>query len=179
MSASIPTNVQEGMTSALLERRLRRIAWLAVIVLGFIQGWTNRQFINPDGVSYLDVADKYLQGDWTWAVNAYWSPLYSWLLGAALFLLRPSSYWEYPVVHLVNFLVYLSAFVCFEFLLFHVIRYQTESVSQSSSDESSLPTWAWQAVGYTLFLWCTGSHNITDVTPDMCVAALVFLGLRF
>ncbi len=176
MSVRIQTDSQEGMTSALLERRLRRIAWLAVIVLGFIQAWTNRHFINPDGVSYLDVADKYLQRDWTWAVNAYWSPLYSWLLGAALFLLRPSSYWEYPVVHLVNFLVYLGGFACFEFLLFQVIRYQAETVKRSSSDESILPTWAWLAVGYALFLWCAlVLITITDVTPDMCVAALVFL----
>ena len=43
----------------------------------------------PDGVSYLDVVDKYLQQDWAWAINIYWSPLYSWLLAGALYLIRP------------------------------------------------------------------------------------------
>ncbi|MGH9882789.1 MAG: hypothetical protein ACRD6N_15235, partial [Pyrinomonadaceae bacterium] len=156
-------------------KNLRRLAWLLVVILGLIQAWATRHFINPDGVSYLDVADKYIQHDWTWAVNAYWSPLYSWLLGAALYVLRPSSYWEYPVVHLVNFIVYLVAFGCFEFLLSQVVRHQSER-DRLSSDESFLPAWAWQALGYVLFLWCTlVLITITVVTPDMCVAAAVFL----
>ncbi|GGI05462.1 hypothetical protein GCM10011354_14220 [Egicoccus halophilus] len=32
-----------------------------------------------DGVSYLDIAEHYLAGRWDVAVNAYWSPLWSWL----------------------------------------------------------------------------------------------------
>ena len=35
--------------------------------------------INPDGISYLDIAEKYVRGDVWGAVNAYWSPLISWL----------------------------------------------------------------------------------------------------
>ena len=31
-----------------------------------------------DGVSYLDIGDAYFRGDWKAAVNAYWSPVYSW-----------------------------------------------------------------------------------------------------
>ncbi len=162
------------MTPSNLNSRLRRIAWILVVVLGLLQAWASRDFMNPDGVSYLDVADKYLQQDWTWAVNAYWSPLYSWILGAALFVLRPSSYWEYPVVHLVNFLIYLVCFVCFEFLLRQIIRYQTERSEESG--DAFLPVWAWQAISYTLFLWCTlVMITIEVVTPDMLVAASVFL----
>lgn len=167
------------MSPAFLHSRLRRIAWILVVVMGLVQAWAGRHFMNPDGVSYLDVGDKYFQQDWTWAINAYWSPLYSWVLGAALFVLRPSSYWEYPVVHLVNFLLYLLCFVCFEFLLHQIIRYQSERgepFERTSADESFLPTWAWQATGYVLFLWCTLVLITIDVvTPDMCVAASVFL----
>ncbi|MCS7080463.1 MAG: hypothetical protein NZ585_10515 [Chloracidobacterium sp.] len=35
--------------------------------------------INPDGVAYLDIAEKYARGNLCGAVNAYWSPLLSWL----------------------------------------------------------------------------------------------------
>ncbi|QUV78790.1 hypothetical protein [Chloracidobacterium thermophilum] len=35
--------------------------------------------INPDGIAYLDIAEKYARGDVWGAVNAYWSPLISWL----------------------------------------------------------------------------------------------------
>ncbi|MHC4720172.1 MAG: hypothetical protein ACYSYT_06835, partial [Planctomycetota bacterium] len=39
-----------------------------------------RYQINPDGISYISVAQKYLAGDFAGAINGYWGPLYSWLL---------------------------------------------------------------------------------------------------
>jgi len=156
---------------------LRMATWLVVIVLGFIHASAGRQEIQPDGVSYLDVADKYLAADWRWAISAYWSPLYSWLLGLALVVARPTPSWEYPLVHFVNFLVYVCAFACFEFFLRQLVRSQTEpSPASRDAAQISLPAWAWQIVGCVLFLWC-GLFLITlsSVTPDMCVAALVFL----
>lgn len=43
-----------------------------------------RHQINPDGVSYISIARKYLAGDIDAAINAYWSPLQSWLLAPLL-----------------------------------------------------------------------------------------------
>ena len=159
------------------DTRSRTATWLTVIVLGFLHAWAGRHVIEPDGVSYLDVADKYLAGDWRWAINAYWSPLYSWLLGLALLVGRPTSYWEYPLVHLVNFLVYVSAFACFEFFLSQLVRSQAE-LSKDSRDTAEIffPAWAWRLLGCVLFLWSTlFLITLSTVTPDMCVAALVFL----
>ena len=39
-----------------------------------------RYLLNPDAVSYIDVADRYASLDLTNAINGYWSPLVSWLL---------------------------------------------------------------------------------------------------
>lgn len=36
--------------------------------------------VNPDGISYLDIARRYASGDFQSAVNDYWSPLFSWLI---------------------------------------------------------------------------------------------------
>ena len=36
--------------------------------------------INPDGVSYISIAQKYLNGNFADAINGYWGPLLSWLL---------------------------------------------------------------------------------------------------
>ncbi len=36
--------------------------------------------LNPDGVSYITVAQKYLAGNFSLAVNGYWAPLFSWLM---------------------------------------------------------------------------------------------------
>jgi hypothetical protein len=133
--------------------------------------------MNSDGISYLDMGDAYWRGDWGMGVNANWSPLYSWILGLFLKALKPSAYWEYPLVHLVNFLIYVAALACFEFFLSNFIRYRRESGKDpGESGETTVPEWAWRALGYSLFVW-TSLVMITTgvVTPDMCVGGFVYL----
>ncbi|CAN5589643.1 hypothetical protein BH10PLA1_BH10PLA1_18050 [soil metagenome] len=74
----------------------RRLAWtrhllLPAIVITFLAiGFSllpgYRGQMNPDGVSYLTIARQYLAGHFADAVNAYWSPLYSWLLVPLLWM---------------------------------------------------------------------------------------------
>ncbi len=160
-----------------LARRLRILSWVVAVALGLLQAWSGRYEISPDGISYLDMGDAYLRGDWQMAINGYWSPLYSWLLGAALLVLKPSPYWEFPVAHLVNFVVYLGTLLSFAFLLNEVIRYhrmQAEAVA--GGGWRGLPEWAWVVVGYTLFLWSSLELiTLRYVTPDMLVTACVYL----
>ncbi len=61
-------------------RKTKVFFWSLAVSAGFIQAWGYRFYIEPDGVNYLDVADAYRRGDWSSAINGYWSPLYSWLL---------------------------------------------------------------------------------------------------
>ena len=46
----------------------------------------NRYGITPDGISYISIAQKYLDGNFGDAVNGYWGPLLSWLLVPVLAL---------------------------------------------------------------------------------------------
>jgi hypothetical protein len=39
-----------------------------------------RYEINPDGISYISIARRYLAGDLHGAINGYWGPLFSWAL---------------------------------------------------------------------------------------------------
>jgi hypothetical protein len=39
-----------------------------------------RYLLNPDQISYISIARHYAHGEWSEAVNLYWSPLLSWLL---------------------------------------------------------------------------------------------------
>src|ERR1041385_6100136 len=98
------------------ERRialLKRFLAIVGIAAAAIQASLSRNYLSsPDGVSYLDIADSYLRGDWHSAVNAYWSPLYSWLLAAVLFIFKPSGQNEFAVVKVVNFLAFLLALGC-------------------------------------------------------------------
>lgn len=158
-----------------LRRRIIAIFWFVAVVLGFVHMWAARHAMNSDGISYLDMGDAYLRGDWSMAINAYWSPLYSWLLGLAMFVLRPSSYWQFSVVHLVNFLIYLIALGSFHFFLREVIRYR-QCAESSGKGYVTLPEWAWLPLGYTLFIWSSLKLiTVSVVTPDMCVAAFVYL----
>ncbi len=157
------------------QSRLRVGFWSAAIVLGLIQAWAGRHVMNADGISYLDMADAYFRGDWKMAINGYWSPLYSWLLGLAMFSLKPSSYWEFAVAHLVNFGIYIFALICFDFFLRALITYQ-QSTQDSSQQLATLPDWAWMMLGYTLFIFVSLQMiTLQNVTPDMCVSGLVYL----
>src|SRR5215831_1446147 len=99
------------MTDPLEKKKTRswRIAfWFLAIGLGWLYAWAYRHNIRSlDGISYLEMGEAYLRGDWGMAVNGYWSPFYSWLLGLALLILQPTPYWEYSVFQLVNLVVYL------------------------------------------------------------------------
>ena len=157
---------------------IRVIFWLLAISLGAFQAWANRYSISSeDGISYLDIADAYLRGEWNVAINPHWSPFYSWLLGLATLVLKPSTYWEFPVVKLVNFLIYLFTLGCFEFFLREFIFYYNNNVSRFSRNSSfSISKWTWLLLGYTLFIWSSLKWiGVSCDTPDMCTAAFVYL----
>jgi hypothetical protein len=160
------------MKKALLTERSLLIFCIA---LGAAEAWISRYDMISDGVAYLDIGDAYLRGDWNTAVNAYWSPAYSWLLGLALHFLRPSIAWEFVTLHLVNLIIYLAALLCFRFLIHSILRSLRED-GGSGSDCVPLPECALLWLGYGIFLWCSlVLIDIGKATPDLLVAALVFL----
>jgi hypothetical protein len=153
---------------------LRLLFWSLAIALGAADAWASRFSLNSDGLSYLDIGDAYWRGDWHMAVNAYWSPLYSWILGLALKALKPSEYWQYPLLRAVNFLIYVAALACFEFFLNNFLRCLRRG--PEDAHEMGLPEWALRALGYSLFIWISLIlTSVGIVTPDMCVAACVYL----
>lgn len=158
------------------QRQLIAIFWFIAIILGAFQAWDSRHTMLPDFISYLDIGDAYFSGDWKMAINAFWPPLYSWLLGLAMIVLKPSPYWEFSVVHLVHFLNYLFALACFHFFLLELIHYHRhQSTGLSSDGHATLPVLAFLSLGYTLFIWSSlNLIGIQSAATDMCVAAVVY-----
>src|SRR6266566_7858750 len=107
-------------------RLLRIGCWFVALALGAIDAWVTRFTMYPDGVSYLDVGDAFWRADWHNAINAYWSPVYPLIAGLFLKVFKPSIYGEYPLVHLVNFLIYVVALICFEFFFSGFVAQQIE-----------------------------------------------------
>ncbi|MDX1521722.1 MAG: hypothetical protein R3264_08850 [Anaerolineae bacterium] len=150
---------------------------LLALMMGGLHTWAaaSSHSMNSDGVDYLDIGDAYMRGDWQMAINAVWSPLYSWILGPVLALFQPTMRWEFPLVHGVNFAIYVAALICFEFFWRQLWHYQQMKKAEAS-DQVTWPEWAWLALGYCLFIWSALTLiKIWAVTPDMLMAGLVYL----
>lgn len=131
------------------------------------------QSMNADGISYLDIGDAYFRADWVNAINPVWSPLYSWILGLINFAIRPPMEWEFPVVHIINLLIYLGTLASFEFLW---VKIRLSHASDAETKILKMPDWLWWTLGYLLFIWISLSFiQIWSVTPDMLMASFVFL----
>ena len=154
---------------------MRAFFWLITFCAGFLQVWAARFSVSPDGNCYLDIASAYLNGDWTHAVNAYWSPLFSWLLALCLGVFHPGPYWESTLLHLLNFTALLVSLFSFEFF-FRSFLHVRKHFKWDDGDHDQLPELAWWALGYGLFLSTSLFILTASLTmPDMWVAAATFL----
>jgi hypothetical protein len=115
---------------------LDRILVAASIVLGTLHAWVGRYAMNPDGMSYLDVRTSFFRRDWTNAINAWWSPLYPWLLGLLLASRSHLLDSEFPLVHLVNFGIFVLSLFAFRFLLHGLLRFLREQGSEVRPQET-------------------------------------------
>jgi hypothetical protein len=158
---------------------IRRLFWLAAVITGLLQAWAFRHVARSDGIAYMDIAWACAHGEWHNLINAQWSPLYPFLLGLSFRLLRPTLYWESTIVHLMNFVIFVFAFFCFEVFLKQLIRSRHTAFCAPRDDEA-LPGWALWMLGDSLFIYLSLLFiHIEALTPDLCVAALVFLTSAF
>ncbi len=156
-------------------RRLRLFFWIITLGAGFLQVWAARFSMSPDGTCYLDIASAYMRHDWGHAVNAYWSPLFSWLVALCLIIFRPSPYWESTLLHLLNFLALLLALRSFEFFFSGFLRVRKQ-FGWMDAESETLSELGWWALGYGLFLSTSLYVLSASLTmPDMWVAVLTYL----
>lgn len=163
------------LTDEPIKTRLRVFFWCLAIALGALHVWVYRNDLNPDSVSYIEMAEASLRSGWHALVSGYWSPLYPALLSVGFRILHPSMYWEFTIVHLVNFVVYLADLLCFEFFLKELLaaRWIETGLENSLRPAPKKIFWTW---GYVLYIW----SNLfwlrpQQVNPDIIVAGLVYL----
>ena len=152
---------------------------ILAVLLGVVHTWAAAisYSMNADGISYLDIGDAYVRGDWEVAINSVWSPMYSWILGGVLRIVKPSMAYEFPLVHLVNFSIYILALICFEYLWRESRNYQQSTIATEGTAEWNIfPHWMWWGLGYAVFVFAS-LHliSIWSVTPDMLMSAFVYL----
>jgi hypothetical protein len=155
--------------------KVRILFRILAISMAGLHTWAaiTSQSMNADGINYLDIGDAYFRGDWANAINPVWPPLYSWILGLVNFIVKPSMAWEFPTVHILNFVIFIATLLCFEFMWGNLREF---SLTLQSGEFVTLPSWAWWSLGYSLFIWTSLSLiQIWAVTPDMIMAAIVYL----
>ncbi|MFC1807305.1 hypothetical protein ACFL0T_02935 [Candidatus Omnitrophota bacterium] len=165
------------LNSDFFNKRLTIIFWLIALAAGAVCAWNGRYVMGQDGIAYLDVGDAYFRGDLKTAINPYWGPLYSWLLGLAMYVLKPSIYWEFIVVQIVNYLIYICTLAAFTFFLRELLdyrRFQREKFLQERN--FAIPESVLHALGFVLFIWSSlDLIGIPLVSPDMCVAFFTYV----
>ncbi len=145
-------------------RRLTIGFCLVALLLGAVQAWTTRFDMNPDGIQYLDNAAAYLHGDLHDALNTQWSPLYPWLIDAVSAVIHPTRAQEFPLAHLLNFLLYAMSLAGFLFFA----RSMRGLVPAESLTSLLL-------LSYSAFLYCSLDFTSTRfVTPDLLLNFFAF-----
>ena len=139
---------------------LRAGLWGLMLVLAALDAFAGLYLLGAS------VSDAWARGDWPAALNAYWSPLYSWLLAPAVVLARQARAWEAPLAHAVNFVVFvgvLAAFECF-------VRSALAHVADGDSARATR-IWAYALLGRA----ATAMATLQFITPDLLVAGLTFV----
>ena len=151
----------------------RILCWVITICAGLVQAWAARFTPSADATNYLDMASALLRGDWKNAVNAYWSPFFSWLLAFALEMTGSKPYWESTLLQLVNFVGLLVALRSFEFF-FRAFLCLPKCASSFAGEEEGRSRW-W-ILGYGLFLSTAFFvQSATTTTPDVWASVFAFL----
>jgi Dolichyl-phosphate-mannose-protein mannosyltransferase len=136
---------------------------------GAISARLYRDWMNPDGISYLDLAGNALQDGPLALVNAHWSPLYPALIACWKWLFHPTAVQEFAYIHALNGLIYSATAVCFGFFLSQFLKLR------SSPDESWARKSIFTAFGFSVFfLYMNADITPFVVTPDLLLACAVF-----
>ncbi len=143
--------------------------WTFNLVVAAVFTLASVHQMNPDGLSYLDMASEARNSGLSSLVNPHWSPGLPALLAAAMIILRPSPEFEFPVVHLVIFLTFLLALSAFHYF----IRSYDVAIRPASRSPS---TYDAVIFGYASFTLITVKFiGLRVVTPDLLMCSSVFL----
>jgi hypothetical protein len=155
-----------------LSRAVPRILFAAAVAFGLLATLADRDLQGGDGISYLDIAFAWARTDAAAAINAFWSPLYTWLLALMLLVLRPEPDWEFSAVSALGFVIYVTVLGCFLFFWRAVAEWRKSVIGEAAGFSPA----AWCALGYALFLWTTLPMAHLNRSPaDLLMAGFVYL----
>ncbi len=127
----------------------------------------------PDGIAYLDVGEMYFFGGSHHPINAYWSFLYSFILGFIQKWARPPIDFEFWTISAFNFFTLVMTAIVFVFLMRVLIQWWRGLFP--ATEKFCFYT---KLFGYFLFAWTTFKATPVDLpTPDLLVSFFVYLAV--
>src|SRR4051812_5715858 len=140
-----------------------------ILALAFLQGFNFRFQLGPDGISYLDLGDFWLNGDIANGVNGYWNPVLPICLAFASRIVgHPLA--EPFVAHMFNFIVVGLNLFLFGRLLGRIREFGATQGENPNGASDNLFT----ALAYLLFLWChLDLIHLKNISPDFLVTTSV------
>ena len=151
--------------------RAQRVGLGVVLLLGVLDAWRFISYqANPDGVSYIDIAQAFAREGPGALVNGYWSPLFPALIGIAYRLSPPTLDTMYPIAHLVGFAVFVIATLAFHHLLTAARRHIAGVGALPDRTQIVVVALGWAV--YTLYI--LKGVGVQLLTPDMGVSAIAF-----
>lgn len=155
--------------------RIHATFLILITLYGLFQAYQWRDIANSiDLVAYLDIGDALFRGDLKNAINPYWSPMYSWILGLVMVVFKPPMEHELLAVRLTNFgtvLFYTFAFIVFARTCWRYL--QQKSVTWLSEPQY----WFYM---YSLLSFTGLALGGSDkASPDVLVGAFVVLASSY
>jgi hypothetical protein len=124
--------------------------FVSAIIFPYVRWYAD----NPDTFQYLAIASKYISGDWSHAVNGYWSPMISWLLTIPLLIFNDD----------------LLAFKILQFVIGGFALLQWNNLLTKTSLRNNLKS-VLLFVSIPFFV----DYALLNATPDLLFMGLLFL----
>jgi multisubunit Na+/H+ antiporter MnhB subunit len=141
--------------------------WAFGLVWAGASVWFGRFSMGPDALSYLDLGSTAARTGPGALLNGQWSPGYPALIAAALTLFHPSPGQEVPLLHFLNFPIFVFAFAAFMFFFQNWLR----AIDSIHDANKRLTPFA-----FLIFLWfAIEIITVKMLSPDLAVAGFVFL----
>ena len=165
------------MASLYLTRKTKAAIWSVMLSCWVIQGLAARHSMgSADGVSYQNIADACLHGNWHALVNGYWSPGYPFLLSLWFRAIHPSPYYVPLVLRCFTILTLLLTLGSLEYFLYAFFRLRHRSAGRDPEDSGFLSDAVLRIACYGIFLWITIFLTPASLDhPDIWVFAVYLL----
>jgi 4-amino-4-deoxy-L-arabinose transferase-like glycosyltransferase len=142
--------------------------WSAIaILLAGALAWDGRYAMNPDGLSYVEMASNALAQGPSHLINGYWSPLYPVLL-MSVYAFHPGPSQEIPAIHLLNWMIFALVTLCFAYFLRRWLASNRSAIS-GRLERYFVP------FAFSVFLLGSAQFiTVSVVSPDLLMAGFLF-----